>query len=399
MKMKSATILVSMLACAMSVQAVSLNNKSSQRRYITPEEVHVTVSPAAKQKAESIYNSVRSTYSQGKLSADGVVDKALYHGVWSPELAARCLQLVSDKSNRAKAELGYLYTFNKTAYMFPNKQAEGLRLMEAAANAGNKKADSYLGIYYDNKKDYGKAWKYFNAAGNENTPFALEVMGEMYEKGHGVKKDYAKAREYYRQASMLGDANGAAKYGSVLQRQWFGKVNMPDAFFWTYLAGEFGNDVARSNLQLPLRGERFGDDKNTAFILNSLTLVDGFNDEVGHPLREEPIYKEGYAAGLAPRTVSAEKGDEWSLFYLGSMSYNDEFLNHSGDFIRKCYEPIIATGKLPKRAMALVYERMADLYRKGDGVKANAAKANEYARKAADLGSLAAYKIVEHIPD
>ena len=155
MKMKSATILVSMLACAMSVQAVSLNNKSSQRRYITPEEVHVTVSPAAKQKAESIYNSVRSAYSQGKLSADGVVDKALYHGVWSPELAARCLQLVSDKSNRAKAELGYLYTFNKTAYMFPNKQAEGLRLMEAAANAGNKKAAFIYGIIYINMMEIG----------------------------------------------------------------------------------------------------------------------------------------------------------------------------------------------------------------------------------------------------
>ena len=40
-----------------------------------------------------------------------------------------------------------------------------------------------------------------------------------------------------------------------------------------------------------------------------------------------------------------------------------------------------------------------EMYRNGHGVKANAAKAAEYTRKAAELGSLAAYKIVEQIPD
>ena len=397
--MKKVTLIISLMLLAVSFEAAGITKKSSQRRYITPEEVHVTVSPAALQKADAIYESVSKDYSQGKLSADGVVDKALYHKAWSPELAARCLQLVSDKNNRAKAELGYLYTFHKTAYLFPGKKDEGLRLMEAAANGGDKKAYDYLGIYYDNKKDYAKAWKCFNAAAPDNIPFALTVMGEMCEKGHGVKKDYSKAREYFRRAAELGDPNGAFKYGLVLQRKWYGEVDMPDAFFWSYVAGDLGNDAARSNFQLPLRGERFGDDKNTAFIRNSFTLGNAWNDQVGHPLTEEPIYQQGYKPGLAYRTIAADRGDEWSLFYLGSMSYNHEFLKHSGDFISKCYEPIIATGKLPDNALALVYERMGDLYRKGDGVKADAAKAEKYTRKAAQLGSVAAYKIVENIPD
>ncbi|MDE5808864.1 MAG: SEL1-like repeat protein, partial [Muribaculaceae bacterium] len=71
----------------------------------------------------------------------------------------------------------------------------------------------------------------------------------------------------------------------------------------------------------------------------------------------------------------------------------------SGDFIRQCYEPIIETEKLPEPALALVYERMADLYRKGDGVKIDKTKADRYTRKAADYGSLAAYKIIEQIPE
>ncbi len=75
------------------------------------------------------------------------------------------------------------------------------------------------------------------------------------------------------------------------------------------------------------------------------------------------------------------------------------FLNHSGDFIRKCYEPIIVGGNLPDSALGLVYYRLGDLYRKGDGVKANASKANEYISKAAKLSNPEAYKIVENIPD
>ncbi|MDE5847100.1 MAG: sel1 repeat family protein [Muribaculaceae bacterium] len=396
--MKKLILLVSILAVAMSAQAFSFGLKSSKKRYITPEEVHVTVTPAEKQKADAIYESVRKAYAQGSLTADGVVDKALYHKTWSPELAARCLQLVADKNNRAKAELGYLYTYFKTAYLFPNQEAEGVRLMEAAANAGNKNASDYLGIYYNRKKDYKKALKYFNAAGNDHVPYAYTMIGGMYESGNGVKKDRTKAREYYQKAARLGDSSGAQKYGAALKKGWFGKVDMPDAFFWTYIAGDLGSDFARSNLLLPIRGERFGDDKQTAFMRNGMTLADAWNEQYGEKLKDEPIYKEGYAVGLAARGAAAEKGDPWSLFYLGSMSYNDEFLNHKSDFIRECYEPLLDNKTLPDPALALVYERLADIYSKGDGVKADAAKAKQYNRKAADYGSLAAYKIVEQIP-
>ncbi|MBD5225348.1 MAG: sel1 repeat family protein [Bacteroidales bacterium] len=359
----------------------------------------MTVSPAANQKADAIYESVRKAYTQGKLSANQVVDKALYHNVWSPELAARCLQLVSDKNNRAKAELGYLYTSSKTAYLFPGKEAEGVTLLETASNSGNKKASDYLGIYYNRNKDYNKAWTYFKAAGPDNIPYALTVIGEMYDKGHGVKKDRPTAREYFRRAALLGDHDGANKYGSALKRQWYGDVDMPDAFFWTYVAGELGDDFARSNLMLPIRGERFGDDTHTAFMRNAMTISDVWNENYGHKLQEEPIYKDGYKVGIVPRTVQAEKGDPLSLFYLGSMSYNDEFLNRNDEFVSKCYLPVIADGTLPAPFLAIVYERMADIYRNGKDIKADPAKVAEYTRKAADYGSLAAYKIVENIPD
>ncbi len=397
--MKTGIALLTILSLALSLQVSAATKTGTQRRYISPQEVHVTVSPAAQQKADALYESVRNAYTKGELSADGVVEKALYHNVWSPELAARCLQLVADRNNNAKAELGHLYTFFKTAYLFPGKEAEGVRLLEAAANSGVRKANDYLGIYYNGKNNGKKAWKYFNAAGQDHIPYALTLIGGMYEDGMGVKKDRPKAREYYKRAAMLGDSSGAQKYGYSLQRGWFGKVDMPDAFFWTYVGGDLGSDFARSNLMLPIRGERFGDDVRTAFMRNGMTLADAWNDQYGEKLKAEPIYQQGYKVGLPARTKSAEKGDVWSLFYLGSMSYNDEFLNHSGDFILKCYEPVIASGKLPDSALALVYERLGEIYLKGDGVKADASKAKEYTAKAARLGSLNAYKTVEKIPE
>ena len=394
--MKKILIILSVLMIAVSAEAAS---KKTQRRYITPQEVHVTVSPAAKQKANEIYESVKKDYSQGKLSDEAVVEKALYNNVWSPELAEKCLLLVSDKNTRAKAELGYLYTYFKTAYLFPGKENEGVRLLQEAAGKGDKKASDYLGIYYNGKNDYKNAWKYFNAAGPDNIPQALTKIGRLYDDGKGVKRDRAKALEYYRRAALKGDADGAEKYGASLQRKWYGKVNMPDAFFWTYVAGELGDDFSRSNLMLPLRGERFGDDTQTAFVRNAMTLGNAWNDQYGHPITSEPIYKEGYVAGLEPRIKAADTGDVWSLFYLGSLSYNNEFLKRKDDFVTKCYEPIVQLGGLPAPAMALVYERLAQIYRDGTGVQKDSKKADEYARKGADLGSLAAYKIVENIPN
>ena len=116
--------------------------------------------------------------------------------------------------------------------------------------------------------------------------------------------------------AQSGNASGAQKYGAALQKQWFGKVNMPDAFVWTYIAGDLGSDFARTNLQLPLRGERFGDDKQTAFMLNSFALTNSWNDKYGNNIAANPIYKEGFKQGLAARDEAAEKGDPWSLFYL-----------------------------------------------------------------------------------
>ncbi|MDE6322068.1 MAG: SEL1-like repeat protein, partial [Muribaculaceae bacterium] len=340
---------------------------------------------------------VRQNYTQGRITADSVVNIALYHKAASPQLAEQCLKLVADTNTRAKAELGLLYTHFTTAYLFPGKTSEGERLLTTAANAGSNDAYDYLGVYYQLNKKYKEARECFEARGHKNNGMSLCIIGGMYEDGTGYKKDAKKACEYYRQSALAGDANGATKYAYSLQRPWFGEVSLPDAFFWFYVAGDMGNDAARSNLWLPLTGERYGDDLHTLLARKSLELVE--QGHAGQSFSGEPLYKDGFLKGIKAREQAAEGGDNWSRYYLGSMNYNDDFLNQNYGRAAYYYEQIAKDGNLPAPLMGVVYERLGDMYRNGKGVKSNPTKAAKYTQMAANLGNLKAYKIVEGIKD
>ncbi len=347
-------------------------------------------------KADAAFETIRQNYQHGKITADSVVSTALYHKVGNPQLAESILKLAAESGNpRALAELGLLYTHYTTAYLFPGKTSEGVKFLETAAKSGNNDAYDYLGIYYQLNKDYKKARQCFEAGGHKNNSMALCIIGGMYEDGTGYKKNAKKACDYYRQSASMGYPAGATKYGYSLQRPWFGEVSLPDAFFWFYIAGELGSDAARSNLWLPLRGERFGDDLHTFLARKSLELVE--NGHKGQSFSGEPLYKDGFLAGIKDREKAAEAGDDWSRFYLGSMNYNDDFLNRNYGRAIAYYEAIAKNNALPTPVMAVVYERLGDMYRNGKGVKANPVKAADYTRKAANYGSLAAYRIVENI--
>lgn len=347
-------------------------------------------------KADAIVESVREQYAAGRISADSVVNLALYHKVWSPEVAERCLQLVAQGNTRAMTELGALYTHYTTAYRFPGKAPEGVKLLENAAHAGSSDAADYLGIYYQLNNDYRKAANYFNSTDKHNA-LGLTIIGGMYEDGAGYRKDPVKACEYYMQAAAMGNMSGASKYGFSLQRERFGKVNYPDAFFWLYIAGDLGDDAARTNLYLPRCGQQFGDALHTMLAQKSFELVE--NGRKGMSITGDPLYREGFLKGLRDREQAAEKGDDWSRYYLGSMNYNGDFLNQNYQQALYYYEPIIKNGTLPRQLLAVVYERVAEMYRDGKGVRADAAKADKYMRMAAGYGSLPAYKIVEKIPE
>lgn len=387
--MKKISIILGLLLLATSASATGRGNFSLLKR---SDNMATRTTAVKADNSDAVYESVREQYNKGKISADSVIDLALYHKVWSPAVAEKCLKLVTGKNPRAEMELGVIYAFSPE---FSRQASEGVRLLQDAAKAGMSDANCYLGLYYFNHGDFTKAKASFDACRPIPYGFGDTALGSMYMEGKGVKEDVPKARECYHQAALKGYPRGAALYGFNLRATGGGPVNYPDSFFWLYIAGDLGDDAARTTLYMPRRGENRGDGEVAQKANEALMYIE--MAQKGKNLKNEPIYKDGFLPSLKAREQAAEHGDDWARFYLGSMNYNGDFLNQNYAQALRYYEPISRDAKLPRSVLALVNERLAQMYRDGKGTKANPAKADHYARLAAKYGSLSAYKAVENI--
>lgn len=377
---------------ALASVAVSVSAATSAYSLSYPRNIRNAAPVASSQKSiDAVYQSASHDYQQGKLSADDIVELALYHKAAHPDLAAQLLKLTGSNGHpRSAAELGVIFAFTPE---YAGRDADGVKLLEAAAKAGYKPANEYLGLYYFNHGDIDKAKACFDAAAPMEFGFGYTALGSMYLEGKGVREDGAKARENYRQAALKGYPRGAALYGFNLRTNNGGKLSYPDSFFWLYIAGDLGDDAARTTLYLSPRGEKRGNSETAKGALEALQWI--AKVQTGKNIKNEPIYKDGFVPSLKEREKAAEAGDDWARFYLGSMNYNGEFLSQNYSRAIHYYEPIAANAKLPRAVLALVNERLAKMYREGHGTKANAEKAMQYARQAAKYGSLSAYQLVE----
>lgn len=195
------------------------------------------------------FKSVSLLYSEGKISADSVINIGLHLKTTNPELSARYLKLAADSGNpQAMMELGSIYVFSPE---FSGQKEEGLNLLNDAVKNGYSGANDYLGLYYFQNKDYDKAKKYFDARKYDHYGFAYAALGSMYLEGNGVAEDGKKARENYRQAALKGYSRGMSLYANLLGTKNGGSLNYPDAFLWHYIAGDLGENYSRVMLYRP----------------------------------------------------------------------------------------------------------------------------------------------------
>ena len=79
-----------------------------------------------------------------------------------------------------------------------------------AAEQGNAKAQYNLGVMYDKglgvRQDYAQAVQWYRRAAEQGHAQAQVLLGVMYENGQGVRQDYAQAAQWYRRAKEQGAA-------------------------------------------------------------------------------------------------------------------------------------------------------------------------------------------------
>jgi len=118
---------------------------------------------------------------------------------------------------KADFQLGYM---KLQGWGGPANVAEGLKLMEAAANSGNApRAPFIAGIFLITRKDVppdfavAKGWFERGAQGENADPNCMWALGVMYKEGEGVPKNSALAMKWLKMAADRGQPDAMKELG------------------------------------------------------------------------------------------------------------------------------------------------------------------------------------------
>lgn len=119
--------------------------------------------------------------------------------------AVRLYTLAANQGDtRSQSGLGLLY---QTGTGVEENYAEALRLFNLAIDKDNKNGEANLGlaVMYDHgtgvESDVVKAAHHFQLAAEQGQLFAQHKLGHYYKHGHGVEQDWVQSKRFYRQAS------------------------------------------------------------------------------------------------------------------------------------------------------------------------------------------------------
>lgn len=204
------------------------------------------------QKSNEIFSLVKEAEATGDI--DGIYFMGyLYQkgiGVRADAVKARNLFLkvaASDSTelldqyviNLANTELGLMYMDSESELY---DEATAFTYFEAAADNGFAKANYYIGQIYENglgvDKDYEKALDYYLEAAESDYAPALNQIGYLYYNGYGVDVDFSSAVYYQKLAALQGYAPAQVNLGFLYENGFGVERNLETALSYYELAAE-----------------------------------------------------------------------------------------------------------------------------------------------------------------
>lgn len=235
-------------------------------------------------------------------------------------------------------------------------------------------------------KDYSGALKRYEEASkdvNEKIQAsALNRMGELYERGLGVERDYTRSFDLYQKSAILGNPYGQANLANSL---FFGvgtRRNLPEALVWARKGAEgdvpmainqvgwqyrTGMGVAVDTAEARRRYQRSAE-------LGDLTGASQLGWMYAHV---EPI---DYQLAMKWYRKAADQNDQTAENNIGYLYENGLGVSQDYSESASWYQTAAATG------YARAQFHLGNLYDLGHGVPRDAAKARELMQKAADGG-------------
>ena len=190
-------------------------------------------------------------------------------------------------------------------------QAIGTPALRKAALEGDPKAQfivasSYLGGRVV-KRDFAKAAQWYAKAAAQGLPVAQYRLGTLYERGRGLPRDAARARHWYERAARAGNVKAMHNLAVILADNKDGKADYAAAAHWFKAAAEHGLRDSQYNLAvLYLRGLGVKADKSQAYKWFALAARSGDMDAGQRMAALKSSLPAGQAATLS-RQIAAWK--------------------------------------------------------------------------------------------
>jgi len=137
---------------------------------------------------------------------------------------------------------------------FENQEfAPAAQWYEKAAKAGDKKAQTSLGLMYARgygvEKNLATARKWWMLAALQNDPGAQYDLGNLYFSGEGIKQDYGEAARWYREAARRGHIQAQENLAMMYFDGKGVEKNIPQAYYLIKLAVLQGDEEAAATLK------------------------------------------------------------------------------------------------------------------------------------------------------
>jgi TPR repeat protein len=265
-----------------------------------------------------------------------------------------------------------------------------LQLMRPMADAGNTRAQTYLGVLYDNgqgvPQDDAQAVAWYRKAADQGDPRAQTNLGAAYETGRGVVRDLGQAAEWYRKAAD--QQHMAAEH--ILGKMYATGRGVPQdyrqAAEWFRKAADHGYAASQFNLAY-LYGEGKGVPQDRG---QALAWYRKAADQ-GHTGAQTNLGA-AYEAGLGVERDFAQAADWYrkAADHGNAVAqYNLGNLYGSGRGVPQDYRQAMAWyRKAAAQDHALAEASLGQAYDVGRGVPQDPAQAANWYRKAADDGSV-----------
>ena len=211
------------------------------------------------------------------------------------------------------------------------------------------------------ERDYAEAVKWYRRAAEQGYALGQYCLGDMYDNGKGVTQNYAEAMKWYRKAAEAGSADAQCDLGLMYELGRGVPENNSEAVAWYRRAAD--QDYARGQYCL---ADMYENGKGVA-----KNYVEAFN-----------LYRRAAEQDNAPAQVS-----------LGIMYEFGKGVTQSYSDAVKWYRAAAEQGR------AAGQYNLGDMYENGKGVTQDYAEAMRWYRKAADQGHVASQRCVGRMYD